>query len=105
MDRRLSEQIGFVCKFGPGGDFVSFWPSEPVEPAQAAALTPVAGSGLHIRGQPLLFDNDCRIKLRAGHKPKHGFRAYNRTDKKRPAFSLAEQGLLFEAGFKNAKSA
>lgn len=105
MNRYLREQIEPVCKFGPGGDFVSFWPAEPVKPTQAAALTLVAGSSLHIHGQPLLFPDDCRNKLRAGRKPRHIFRVYNRTDKKRPIPNLAEQDLLFEAAFKNAKTA
>jgi len=29
MDSRLNKRIGPVCKFGPGGDFVSVWPKEP----------------------------------------------------------------------------
>jgi len=105
MDRYISEQIEFVCKFGPGGDFVSFWPDETSESTQPAVLTAATGCRLHIRSQPLLFPDDSRNKLRAGHKPRHIFRVYNRADKKRPAPNAAGQDLLFEAGFKNAKTA
>ena len=28
MDRYPNRQIGPICKFGPGGDFISIWPSE-----------------------------------------------------------------------------
>ena len=28
MDSRLNKQVGPVCRFGPGGDFVSVWPGE-----------------------------------------------------------------------------
>lgn len=29
MESRLNKQIEPICKFGPGGDFVSVWPKEP----------------------------------------------------------------------------
>ena len=105
MDRYLNEQIEFVCKFGPGGDFVSFWPDETPESTHPVVLIAATGCRLRISGQPLLFPDDCRNKLRAGHKPRHIFRVYNRADKKRPVPHTAGQDLLFEAGFKNAKTA
>ncbi len=105
MDRYISEQIEFVCKFGPGGDFVSFWPDKPLESTHPAVLNAATGYRLHIRSQPLLFPDDSRIKLRAGHKPRHIFRIYNRPDKKRTVPNSAEQDLLFEPSFKNAKTA
>ncbi|UCE99569.1 MAG: hypothetical protein JSV82_00405 [Planctomycetota bacterium] len=115
MDRRLSEQIEPVCKFGPGGDFVSFWPDEPrardIQPAAEAVPArkesiryPFQNSS-DICSRALLFDDDCRIKLRTARKPRHHIRAYHRTAKKSPALSLAGQGMLFEAGLKSAKTA
>ena len=29
MNNRLNEQIRPICRFGPGGDFISVWPQEP----------------------------------------------------------------------------
>ncbi|GAH28442.1 unnamed protein product, partial [marine sediment metagenome] len=34
MDSRLDNQIEPVCKFGPGGDFVSVWPGEAQQSRQ-----------------------------------------------------------------------
>jgi len=36
MENRLNKQIEPVCKFGPGGDFVSAWPKEPTSSLKPA---------------------------------------------------------------------
>ncbi len=139
-----------VCRFGPGGDFVSEWPPQDLqapqlskkyvsklfsslnviitallgselnttskenseyvvettagEPAYSAPNT-VAKSDSRFSGQSMLFPDDSRIGLADAHKPKHRIRAYHRAAKKRPAISFADQGSLFEADFKSAKTA
>ena len=130
MDSRLNKQIEPVCRFGPGGDFISVWPSEPQRfslasknipfrkeileytagttrangPAYPAPATVIKGDSL-FPDEPMLFTDDWRVGLRAGHKPKHHIRAYRRAVKKRPALVLAGQGSLFDANFKSAKTA
>ncbi len=37
MNTHLHKQSEPVCKFGPGGDFVTVWPKEPTLPPQPAA--------------------------------------------------------------------
>jgi hypothetical protein len=57
------------------------------------------------QAQPLLFPDDSRTGLRAAHKPSLRIRARRRTTKKRPHIDLDEQGLLFAAELKIARSA
>lgn len=33
-EREKTINIGPICRFGPGGDYVSVWPGEPVNPAE-----------------------------------------------------------------------
>jgi len=150
MDSRLDNQIEPVCKFGPGGDFVSVWPGEPQQSRQPSTnrltklltslsemISTLLGSELNtaskenleyaveskadksayspsttviksdslISGEPILFADDRRISVRAGHKPKHRIRAYRRAAKKRSALSFGGQGSLFETNFKSARIA
>jgi hypothetical protein len=162
-----NERMEPVCKFGPGGDYVSYWPPESYELAQLStnSLTKVlfslskimenlvssesgniaagrtvrrragnkfscgkgdledavrsaktvkpshAASSTVIKGdrsgpgEPMLFPDDWRVGVRAGHKPKHRIRAYRRAAKKRSALVLPGQGTLFEVDFKSARSA
>ena len=106
-------QVEPVCKFGPGGDFVSFWPcepgdvqapTEPISVRKANIRYPVK-SGSDICSQALLFSDDGWVKLRTGHKPKARIRAYRRIANKRPTLNPVGQGSLFEADFKGAKTA
>ncbi len=129
MDADRDKQIEPLCKFGPGGDFVSIWPKESIVSSQELpnclgkllssvsktistsadsvylAPTTVTKSNRFVSGEPMLFPDDCRISLRTGHKPKPRIRAYRRTAKKRPAFGSSVQGSLFETDFKGAKTA
>jgi hypothetical protein len=142
MNSQPDKQIEPVCRFGPGGDFVSAWPPQPQPPkkqpvtllgrlneiittllgsvskenleyvvessvGKPAYSSPTAAikSDSRFSGRPLLFPDDCRIGLAAGHKPKHHIRAYRRTAKKRPVISFASHGSLFETNFKSAKTA
>jgi len=105
-------QVEPVCKFGPGGDFVSFWPDEPgdvqapTEPisVRKANIRYPVKSGSDICSQATLFE-DYPIEQRTGHKHKQRIRIYRGTSKKRPALNPIEQGMLFEADFKGAKTA
>jgi hypothetical protein len=142
MNSQPNKQSEPVCRFGPGGDFVSVWPpqsqllkKQPVnllsrlneiiasligstskenleyvvetsagKPAYSSP-TAVIKSDSRFSGRSLLFPDDCRIGLAAGHKSKHHIRAYRRTAKKRPAIAFASHGSLFEPDFKSAKTA
>lgn len=65
----------------------------------------VVKSDSRLSGQPMLFSDDSRISIAAEHKPKHRIRTYHRTAKKRTSVSFTDQGSLFEADFKSAKTA
>jgi hypothetical protein len=72
--------------------------------AYAPAAT-VAQDGGAVSGEQMLFPDLGGDGVRAGHKPKHGVRAYRRTSKKRSAVRFGKQGSLFEGQFKSAKTA
>jgi len=103
MNTHLHKQSEPVCKFGPGGDFVTAWPKEPTLPPQPAP-TPVIKSDSLFPVQPMLFPGDWAIAARTGHKTKRCIRAYHRTAKRKPALSLPTQGSLFETSFKSKKT-
>jgi hypothetical protein len=150
MDSDAEKQFEPVCRFGPGGDFVSIWPesSEFQLPSQSRLLKVLAclneiisgllgsefnqsstataktqstpavrfgqsrkpqdvlkGPAIPRKAQPMLFPDDSRVGLRAVHKPKHRIRAHRRTAKKRPRIDPGEQGLLFAADLKIARTA
>ena len=44
MDRYPNRQIGPICKFGPGGDFISIWPSEQSSQFSTNRLTKLLAS-------------------------------------------------------------
>jgi len=122
-DNDKDKQVEPLCKFGPGGDFISVWPTESAELPQRkgklkhavknseadksayAAPATVIKSDSYICGEPMLFADDWRIGVRDGHKSKHRIRTYRRIAKKRPALGLSGQGSLFETNFKIAKTA
>lgn len=167
MSSDKEKQIEPICRFGPGGDFVSVWPTELRESHQpssnrlakllgsiAEIIAPLLGSEIdstistatniqttaekiaaekenleygvkvshadkpayaapapiikgnrRFSGEPVLFADDWRISIRAGHKPKHSIRAYRRTAKKRSSSDVPGQDSLFETNFKIARTA
>ncbi len=167
MNSNKNEHNEPVCRFGPGGDFISDWPPEALDspPGSRNGLTKLLGSiaeiittvlgseydaatvmsrdidrfkghfqyreerfdyavkniktdkpadttpttviksNRRVHEQPMLFADDWRVGLRAGHKPKHRIRAYRRAAKKSPSLRLRGQGSLFETDFKSAKTA
>jgi hypothetical protein len=116
MDNYPNKQTEPVCKFGPGGDFVSFWPAEKEreeyaaknggfeEPSHPAPDSTIKGDS-QFSGEPMLFADDWRVGAAVRHKPKHGIRAHHRTATKRATVQFPRQGSLFNANFKSAKSA
>jgi len=167
MNSRLNMKNEPVCKFGPGGKFVSVWPPEAPMSIEVSSnrltrllatmseiITALLGSEfgvtsdshpdiersmdwiLHRKGrleyavennkvpksanptaativksnrllsdEPMLFADDCRISFRAADKPSHSLRAHRRASKKKPDFSCAGQGSLFEADLQIARTA
>ncbi|MBN2020431.1 MAG: hypothetical protein JW749_09420 [Sedimentisphaerales bacterium] len=132
MEREKIINISPVCKFGPGGDYTSNWPSEWPNPADNPKnmiyrlLNMIAGTIQTLRGgsaeysisgpdeisvspsangETLLFADDlCRDKP-AVHKTINRIRAYKQLARKRPCFSLSDQPTLFDSNLKNAKTA
>jgi hypothetical protein len=98
-DRNI--QIVALCKFGPGGDFVSIWPQKGVSEYADDKITDTAV----ISGEPMLFADDHRINIRTWHKPRHSIRTYRRAAKKKPSAVLSGHGWLFTAEFKSVKTA
>ena len=96
-----------VCVFGPGGDFISIWPSGSIQPGDTlmAADTSVKSSIILHHNETILFPEDTQIHTRTSHKPKHRIRTYRRTAKKSSASRPAGQGLLFDDNFKRIKTA
>lgn len=106
MYRQKHAQIGPVCKFGPGGDFVSIWPERFAGlyvpgPAYAGVAADNQGDG-RLPAQPMLFADDFRA---AEHKPKRHIRAYRRAAKKKAHLEFSRQGSLFAADTHCAKTA
>jgi len=74
-----------VCKFGPGGDFVTIWPKGLATTPLKAAFT-----------QSVLFDDNTHLGRKARHKPVYRIRRYHRSAKKSSADNSNRQPLLFE---------
>ena len=106
MDVGQKQPIEPVCKFGPGGDFVSVWPRDTKGAGPADARSSLGSQGsVGLSGQTLLF-TDVRVSgSRAGHKPKHHIQAYRRTATKKPAEGSPPQGTLFETNSRSARTA
>jgi hypothetical protein len=130
MNSGANKQFEPVCRFGPGGDFVSFWP----EPSQlqspswelqcvfkdigtkkhahqlSAMFSPVGDGQVH-KGcsfsvkQPMLFPDDGRIGPQAAYRPRLRTGARRRTTEKRLRVDVAEQNLLFTSNVIIAKTA
>jgi hypothetical protein len=112
-----------LCKFGPGGDFITAWQPELTKPSgpQEKAKDVVANSktnstvnsapdatiedGRVLSREPMLFPDNSRVSSRIKHKPKYRIRTYRRAAKKRFAFGPSEQGSLFELDFQRARTA
>lgn len=132
MNTEKRTRIGPVCKFGPGGDFVSVWPRQlkPLFRRSQSRLVRLLGSmggtiaelfdsefstvqiesagaegGGGVSSEPMLFADDWRAGRQIRHKPKHRIRAYRRAAKKRAAVEFSGQGTLFEADGKSTKTA
>ena len=70
-----------------------------------APAVAIADDGGAVSGEQMLFPYLGGDGVGAGHKPKHGIRAYRRAAKKRSAVRFGKQGSLFEGQFKSAKTA
>jgi len=109
MYGRKHAQIGPVCKFGPGGDFVSIWPERfaglyQPGPAYTGVAAGDEGDG-RLPAQPMLFADDFRTAGANQHKPKRRIRAYRRAAKKKVHLEFSRQGSLFAADAHCAKTA
>jgi hypothetical protein len=110
MNSGANKQFEPVCRFGPGGDFISIWP-EPSELQPASWKSQRAFKNIrtheHARQlpdmfsksyslfvkQPMLFPDD-QIGLKAAYRPRLRTRARRRTTEKRLR-NAGEQNLLF----------
>ena len=91
-----------VCKFGPGGDFVSNWPPH----SNIATITDViTKTTVTTVSKSSLFADDLAIPVRTVHKKKLQIRVHRRTPKKTVTYNVSDQGMLFEAEPKNARTA
>ena len=91
-----------VCKFGPGGDFVSNWPKQ----SQIATKTPItAKTDITSGPQKNLFGDELQIPIHTIHKPNPRIRLHRRTPKKSIIYDVSDQGMLFEAEQKTVKTA
>jgi hypothetical protein len=122
MNSGANKQFEPVCRFGPGGDFVSIWPeSSELQPASwksQCALTDTGakkharqlsamfskGHSLSVK-QPTLFPDDDRIGLEISHRPRLRTRAQRRTTEKRLCVGAGEQNLLFATDIRIARTA
>jgi hypothetical protein len=153
-----------LCKFGPGGDFVSIWPgivpdgivwrtgpvrrllgmisecvgavispelfaefsghvddeikefqvlakeklSDAIEEPQGSDNAPSVRStcdNLQIRGQTMLFADDCGTGKRIKRKPHHRVRTHRRVAKKKTGDEITGTGTLFETYGKSTTAA
>ena len=78
--------------------------SKSRNPAYAPA-TAVADNGGAFSAEPMLFPDLGGIGIRVKPKPKHRIRTYRRAAKKGAALRFVEQGSLFEAQFRSARTA
>jgi len=91
-----------VCKFGPGGDFISNWPNEPEVAHEPAAITktPIA-----LAPEKNLFGDELVMPIHTIHKKKPQIRLHRRTPKKSITYDVSDQGLLFKAEQKTVRTA
>jgi hypothetical protein len=100
-----------VCRFGPGGDFVSIWPvslesqpslgksrctSEDVETKNPAyQLSAMFGKGHPFSGQPVLFPDDDQMGVKVSHRPAIRAVGRRRATGKHFHVDVGKQYLLF----------
>ena len=78
MNEHLNNNNEPVCKFGPGGDFVSNWPPK----SNIAPITDViTKTTVTTVSQSSLFADDLAIPIRTVHKKKPQIRVHRRTPK------------------------
>jgi len=164
-DKRFNNDASVpLCKFGPGGDFVSDWPPDVsagfqetggvlgrtlgviadvigavVSPELFTELTGCVNAEIkefevlarekladgidkqksadntasvrsacgnfRIRGQAMLFADDCRTSERAKRKPHHRVRTHRRVARKKAVDGFKGTGTLFEAYGKSTTAA
>lgn len=120
MDSGTNKQIGPVCRFGPGGEFVSIWPEslelqsaswksqcafqDIVAKKHARRLLAVSKGPSFSVNQPMLFPED-QIGPKAACKPRLRTGARRRTTEKRLRVDTAEQNLLFTSDVRVARTA
>lgn len=102
MNDYLNNKIDPVCKFGPGGDFVSNWPPQPHIPTKIDIITKTTITTV---SQSSLFAEDLQIPIKTVHKKKPQIKLHRRTPKRSVTYDVSDQGMLFEAGQKNARTA
>jgi hypothetical protein len=111
MKNGTHKQFGPVCRFGPGGDFVSIWPAslesqpslgksrcafEDVEAKKPAhQLSAMFGKGHPFSGQPVLFPDDDQIGLKVSQRPAIRAVGRRRTTGKHFRVDVDKQYLLF----------
>ena len=125
MEREKITKIGPVCRFGPGGDYVSTWPTDWADLARqlkgpVSRLQNVLNGIVDaLRGEPdttedgglmteagaaeeaTLFADDWRIVRPAGRKITHRIRTF----RKARDFVPPQQATLFDEHLKSAKTA
>jgi hypothetical protein len=123
MEREKTTKIGPVCRFGPGGDYISTWPTDWADLARqmkgpVARLSNVLNGIIDaLRGtedeliideqtanaseQAMLFADDWKILKPAERKTTHRIRAFHKTRN----FNSSKQPTLFDEHFKGAKTA
>ena len=120
MNSGTNKQIGPVCRFGPGGEFVSIWPeSSKLQPPslEAQCAFKDAGTKKHAHQLSTVFSRgdssleelrlfpDDQIGLKAACKPRLRTGARRRTTEKRLRVDTTEQNLLFTSDVRVARTA
>jgi hypothetical protein len=65
METRKNEQIEPICRFGPGGDYMSFWPGQTVE--LSGFLATRVGKIIHSANEVLHALVGCGFDLNPSH--------------------------------------
>jgi hypothetical protein len=123
MEREKTTKIGPVCRFGPGGDYISTWPTDWADLARqfkgpiSRIQNVINGIIDALRGsedelivdelpaetseQTMLFADDWKIIRPAQKKTIHRIRTFHKTRN----FNSSNQATLFDEHFKGAKTA
>jgi hypothetical protein len=116
-----NKQTEPVCRFGPGGEFVSIWPeSSKLQPPSLEAQCAFKDAGTKKHAHQLstvfsrgdsslkelrLFPDDDQIGLKTACKPRLRTGARRRTTEKRLRVDTTEQNLLFTSDVRVARTA